>query len=215
MLVALTEPVEVHVTGGSSALPGQILIAVLAMLAAVLTVWTTNRRQREQLAHDRELRRREHVRDALDAVLELVGEIRSAFGPFVAEVEFVEADRERLLLELQDPEADAQDKQVTAQAIMDITAEHRRNFDTAFGKLEEIRGAVTRLMLRLGIDHYIPNQAQALVDSWGELKRSFRPLTNNRTDEQKGRTEKAQEESAEAYASFMTDCSRWLREEID
>jgi hypothetical protein len=90
MILALVEPIDVHLTGGN-ALGSQLLIAAIALIGVLITVLTANWRHHKQLeedralraddlAHDRHMRDREHIRMAVDKALDRLTESVSALS---------------------------------------------------------------------------------------------------------------------------------------
>lgn len=63
-----------------SSLAGPFLIAVAAIVAALVAAWVAWRNHEKQLDHDRELRDIEHARQSVNAAVETIAEVISAFS---------------------------------------------------------------------------------------------------------------------------------------
>jgi len=194
---------------------GPLFIALAAIVAALIAWRSAGTRLDRQLGHDREIRRREHIRDALDAALEIVGETTRAYADFLIDVDLIETRRLHLLIDLDDDEADEEAIASLREQMIEANLELRNDWVTAFLRLEELGAAITRLKLRFGVNHEIPVAAEELRQHWESVRDAFHSaIASNRNEAQINETEEANEKAAEAYATLMVACSAWLAEEI-
>jgi hypothetical protein len=195
---------------------GPLFIALAAIGAALIAWRSAGTRLAKQLAHDREIRRREHIRDALDSALEIVGETIRAYADFLTDVELTETRRLHLAIDLDDDEADEETTANLREQMIEANLELRGEWGSTFLRLDELGAAITRLKLRFGVGHDIPVAAEELRKRWEMVRDAFHwAIDSNRTNEQIDEANDANERAAEAYATLMTACSAWLAEEID
>lgn len=195
---------------------GPLFIALAAVAAALIAWRSADTRLAKQLAHDREIRRREHIRDALDSALEIVGETTRAYADFLTDVELTETRRLHLAIDLDDDEADTETIASLREQMIEANLELRSEWGSTFLRLDELGAAITRLKLRFGVSHEIPVAAEDLRKRWETVRDAFHwAIDSNRTKEQIDEANQANENAAMAYAILMAACSEWLAEEID
>jgi hypothetical protein len=152
------------------------LFVALAAIAAALIAWrSAGTRLNRQLAHEREIRRREHTRDALDAALEIVGETTRAYADFLVAVELIETRRLHLAIDLDDDDASEDAIAALREQLIEANLELRNEWGSTFLRLEELGAAITRLKLRLGVNHDIPVAAEELRGRWENVRDAFHP----------------------------------------
>ncbi|HET8956189.1 MAG TPA: hypothetical protein VFN18_11080 [Solirubrobacterales bacterium] len=209
---------------------GSLIIALVAGYAARLAARTANKHQAEQLEHDtkrqeeafardaerlerqlehdRAVRRREHVRDALDGAIELLGEVTERQGDLLGAVEWCEERREEPQLD-EEGEAGRGDQQssvaIGAQKVQGAFLEAGR-------KLYEMYPAGSRLKVRLGSQHEICEKYDELIEAWKAALDSLQPvLVRNRSDVEKTESVEANNLANLRFAEFMVVCEAWLQ----
>lgn len=154
---------------------GSLLVALAAIVAASLAAYTANRRHGEQLAHDREMRNRDHTRDTLDAAVKGVSTAIDSTSNFAAAVETVGPRLPDLHRET-DPNLN--DK-VPADKVEHL-AEIKEELSLARNAAHDARTAMhanqLRLEIRLGENHPIVashNQLRTNLSAWWDALISY------------------------------------------
>jgi hypothetical protein len=208
---------EVELVGGEgflAGLGGPALIAGAAVVAAFIAARTANARLREQLAHDLVVRRAEHVRDALDAAVELAHETVKALVDFELIIDDWEDERPQF-------EAEALSDEKTTEEQRAILAQARKGVDNVMAadkalteRMVEMLATTTRLRLRLGSSHAIPTLYDELRQGWRELIDVLgNGETARRTKEERDKCEELDAETNQLYEEFHQACERWLDED--
>lgn len=215
MVLGLTEPIDVHLTGGD-ALPGQLLIAALALIGVLITVWTANRRHREQLAHDRELRAedlahdrhmrdREHVRMAVDQALDRLTESVSALSRATTTAATVEdvRDEERQAEESGDEERQLDLIKESMKTEGDLAAALRESHQATTAQMQ----ATLRLRMWVGADEPMTDTHADLADqlrAWHSA--TAETIAANRDEQQLEHEVAVRDEVPERVRDFEQAC---------
>ncbi len=220
MTPTLTEPLDIHLVGGGSDLPGQLLIAALALFGVLLTIWTANRRHRAQLAHDRQLRAddlahdrrmrdREHVRTTLDQTLDqLTGSIEalSQAATRALQAEQVREDEEGV-----EAFGNAEQQLEAVKKTMKAEADLAEALRKAHGATTAQMQATLRLRVWLGPD-------EPLTDAHAELADQLRAwysavgeaLEANRTEHQLDHEKLVRDEVPNRVRAFEQACQGYF-----
>lgn len=143
---------KVELVGGESWLShdlGSILLAVAAITAAGLAAWVATRNHRQQLEHDRSLRKEDHIRDTIDAAVASANDALLTINGFLSNVQTTEVWRETTNQILGDSTlTDAEQSEANA-----TNEKWRRELEaereTCHPKLQTMRAVNVRLELRL------------------------------------------------------------------
>lgn len=216
MLLALTEPVDIHLTGGGSDLPGQLLIAALALAGVLLTIWTANRRHRAQLTHDRELRAddlahdrrmqdREHIRVTLDQTLDRLTDSIKALSQTTTRALHAEQVREDEKVANTSGEAEQQLEAV--KATMKAEADLAEALGTAHQATTAQMQATLRLRVWLGPDEPLTNVHADLADQLRAWYSAIgEALQANRNEHQLNHEEIVRDEVPNRVHAFEKAC---------
>lgn len=199
MLAVLREPVEVKLVGGGADLIdflGPALIALAAVCAAWLAAHTANKRQQEQLDHDRTLRERELLRNTLDEVVESATRCIRELSEFSARAQVGDKQQD---------EGSAEDK-LDALAVELMEAEDRTHALTL-----EMWSNTLRLHLRLPQSHPITISHEDLVDACRDWYKTLAATgTERRTAEQVAAESDAKDAASAAFSVFMEASRAWF-----
>jgi hypothetical protein len=205
---------EIELVGGQgfwAGLAAPALIAVAAVAAAIVAARTANRRQQAQLGHDLQVRRDEHVRDALDFAVEQVHDILSAVNRAELDVLELEETRPKLEATLNSSTASEADKNQAQKGLLELgiaVAEHAQRAHEA--SLEMIASSI-RLNLRLGEDCAVADAHEALSDAWEkQLEALAKGHHENRSKSDLMAYETLDKNATEAYSNFYAACRSWL-----
>jgi len=187
---------------------GSVLVALAAIVAATLAAYTANRRHREQLAHDREMRNRDHTRDTLDAAVEGVSTAIESVSNFAAAVETIGSQLPDLHRET-DPNLNDEVPADKIKRLAKIKDELSLARNAAHDARTAMHSSRLRLEIRLSKSHPIVeshNQLQTDLSAWGAV------LTSYINQEQTGAVE--DDRYVNAVASdldrFRLACGEWL-----
>jgi hypothetical protein len=200
MLAVLRGPIEVEVVGGGADLIdflGPALIALAAVFAAWLAAHTANRRQQEQLNHDRSLRERELLRNTLDEVVESATRCIRELSEFSARGQVGDKQQD---------EGSAEDK-LDALAVELMEAEDRTHALTL-----EMWSNTLRLHLRLPEKHPITISHEELVDACRAWYKTLAATgtKRRRTAEQVAAESDAKDAASAAFSVFMDASRDWF-----
>jgi len=230
---------QVHLVGGDPwwhQVIGSALIAVTAIVAAWIAARTANRRQQEQLSHDRELqkaqlshdrelqmaqlaydreqRNRQHVRDAIDSA------VRSLYAAVKQLAEYQaliltgdeKRDNDRQVADdetLPDAERDAAIRSYE-ESMNEIGAATLRGFEVS----AELMSQSVRLSLRLGVEHPICETHTVYRETHGTCFEILHNLpTVKMSDEERRNVETASAAEGAAMSDFLSSCRRWFEDE--
>jgi hypothetical protein len=242
--------VAVHLVGGDPwwhQVIGPTLIALTAIVAAWIAAGTANRRQQQQLLHDRDLhqaqlsydrdrqeaqlahdrdlqkaqlaydreqRNRQHVRDAIDAVV--AGHYRAMrqLAEYQGAILTGDENRERYRRTIEDetlpePERDAAVRDYE-DAMKTITETTIKGFEIS----TELMSDSLRLDLRLGVEHPICKSHTAYVDAYGAAFKILQSLpTVKMTEEDHKKVKEADAVETAAVVGFLSSCRSWFEDE--
>jgi len=168
---------------------GSIAVAVAAILAAGLAAYVAITNRREELAQDRELHERAHIRDTLDRALENIDRSISVNAEANA------VARAARTVEDQQKKEELEDrlKPLLAAAMADETA---------------LRGGQVRLELRLGKNHAVATAHQKLVNelsAWADTANALARSSDSSIPDDAGT-----DQASEAFAAFRAACRTWF-----
>lgn len=197
-------------------LVGPLLITVAAVTAAVIAAKTAGRRQMRELAHDRDIRRDEHRRDALDDSLEVANAVRGTFTDFRPILATAEQRRSDIETALDDVEKGSAREFELREEMGEVNRSLREEWFKLLAGVEDFKNAVVRLQLRFTQEHPVTKGALAFLQAWEGLERALRPLLlRNMNKTVLDDSENANAAAREAYGRFMDTCSAWLTGKLD
>jgi len=212
VLADLKEPIYVHLSDGSD-LTGQIVLAAAALSGALLTVWEANRRHRQQLAHDRDLRREEETRGMLVSVTENVIETMETLVAMDSKSVAVDSTRDELGEMRTKGEAVPQEMLKEEKKQLD---ELRKLIDEGSRLTFGMLGFSTLLRLRL-------KQEDPTVEAYDELENAFEACTTRfgplnttvfrRTSAKRSTRNWRREPASIANTSIVASLTSWLMHE--
>jgi hypothetical protein len=220
----VTSAVVIKIVEGESTLHqitsigGPILLTVAAIAAAYMAAKTANTRQERQLAHDRQVRRDEHRRDALDEALDMADNVRRKYVELAsynaaAEVGRVKIERALDIApgEYQAPEETRELEEKKAALSKGL----RQMLEDVADKIVDFSNARVRLALRFTPHHPILKAADALIEAWAQLTDSLQPAVESiSTQEIRDEVEAANTTSRNAFNHFMNTSTDWLAGKI-
>jgi hypothetical protein len=211
------EPIAVEVVGGDGkflhvllALGGSAFVATAAIFAAIVAARTANQRQRAQLDHDSEVRRREHIRDALDTAAERLYEAFEALAVYELRIE--EGEKARAALKkARDHEATSPDDLDQAKTLVDhIHDQIEEAIQQSASQLLAVQASEFQLKLRIGNDHPIVKAYERAKLGFAEIRKALdNGRIRDRTDGEKSTYEEVDKESATAYSDFLDASEVW------
>ena len=219
---------EAHLVGGDPwwhQVIGPALIAGTAIVAAWFAARTANRRQQEQLSHDRmlqeaqlvhdrEQRNRQHVRDTIDSA------VRGLYAAMKQSAEYQgliltgdeKRDEYRRIIDdetLAGAERDAAVRDYR-EAMDRVGAATIRGFEAS----TELMGESLRLSLRLGVEHPICKSHTAYYNAYQACFEILHDLpTDKITDEDRERIKAADADEGAAMREFLNSCRTWFEDE--
>ena len=217
MLVELREPLEVQVAGGDD-LSGQIVIAAAALLGAILTVLTANRRHRQQLAHDRELRSRDLAHDREMREQEEMRNVLVSVTESVVQTMQTLIEMDAIATALEDLKKEIEDREQREGDEKSFLAEAGKTAEESKAKLNDLRprahksilgmvGFLTLLRLRLKNDDPIAQSYTALQDAYRDWFDSVKVvLQGPRSDAQRAEAEAKVKTASERYRDYIYAC---------
>lgn len=209
--------IAVEVVGGDGkalhivlALAGSAFVAIAAITAAFVAARTANRRQQAQLDHDIEVRRHEHIRDALDTAAERLYKAFEALA--VYELRIDEAERARVELKKARDRRDGNTSdlsQAEAQAGL-AHDEVETSRQEATPLLLAMQASEVQLKLRIGGDHPTVETYESAKLSFSEVRGALdKGRFQDRTDDEKAECEALGDESTSAFDKFLTATEAW------
>jgi len=204
---------EVELKGGGSLLDliGPALLALAAIAAAAVAARTANIRQREQLAHDRALRAREHVRDTIDVAADRAIAALEAYTSLEVEIEVNEETRAEKLEVLESETATDAEKEAAKKALPRLVDETSVVAEKANKHGMEIVATQQRLRLRLGENDPLVTSMKTLALQFIDLeKKLIVAPSKNRDEAQKSKAEEADKATTEAFREVMRACEAWF-----
>ena len=194
---------------------GPVCVLVAAILAAIWAARTANRRQEKQLAHDRDIRREEHRRDALDQALEKVQETTDLYGALLEGLGRTEKKRIELNDRLAKNPKNTTNQKLVNAALDETNTEVHRDWIRTSRSLDDFRASIGRLKLRF-YGHPITNSAQALLEKWQELLVYLKTARDfNLSPEAQEKFDEMHDEAKDANSRFMNTCAAWLAGALD
>jgi hypothetical protein len=205
------KPIAVEVVGGDDkalhiilALAGSGFVAVAAISAAVVAARTANRRQQAQLDHDIEVRRHEHMRDALDNAAERLYNAFEALAVYELRIDEAEKARAALKEAQGDEQAQAESQVDTAHA----EVEDARHITTPL--LLAMQASEFQLKLRIGGDNPTVRAYESAKVSFAAVRNALdKGSVRDRTDDEKSECDALDAESTSAYEEFLAAAEAW------
>jgi hypothetical protein len=194
---------------------GPVCVLVAAILAAIWAARTANRRQEKQLAHDRDIRREEHRRDALDQALEKVQEATDLYGTLLEGLGRAEKKRIELDDRLAKNQKNATNQKLVNAALDETNTEVHRDWIRVSRSLDDVRASIGRLRLHF-YGHPVTNRAQVLLEKWQELLDYLRAARDfNLSPEAQEKFDELNDEARDANSRLMNACTAWLAGALD
>lgn len=171
-------------------------------------------RQKEQLAHDRELRAIDHGRDVLDRVFE--GAIKAIRTSVVLESTIKVREGGRNEAKDRVDAAGQSEPDQAALALLNETNERfKKVIEASHQSLIEMRLETWRLRIRFGRNGEIAKAHKSLVDSLGEVHKSYASARTERRGEDDIEASKAVVAGRkQAFNAFVDTCEEWLKEPL-
>jgi hypothetical protein len=170
---------------------GSIAVAIAAVVAAGLAAYVSIKNRREELAQNRELNERDHIRNTLDSVLEQIDRIMAANTSVYSRLA-------------------ARDAIESEDARKEWDSEIREHLSVAQNEEIAMRGRQVQLELRFGLDHPIASSHKELLDelsdwlSWmGRSLRSADPIDTAVGVE-------SMKSIGKTFRRFRTECRKWF-----
>lgn len=190
---------------------GSIVLAFAAIsaagLAAFVSIWNTRR----QLAHDRELRHFDHIRDTIDAAFSMAADAVKAASLATTQVKLTEERRDSRA-GLEAASAPGEFLEVGVYEAEDAESELRsrdRNLNSILGDMSPMKA---RLEVRLGkgdqITGTFASPLDALLGFYDHLEPAVR---RNRPASDREEDEDAADVVIAAFRDFRTACYRWFK----
>jgi hypothetical protein len=204
---------EVEIVGNEwwESLLGPALIATAAVIAAFVAAYTANKRQREQLSHDRALKARDHLRNTLDDAVERVIGAVEVYAEFAAYIGVNESLRQRNLKVLADADSTEEEKKSARNSNKEILAENSAFSEKATARGAELIATQGRLRLRLGSTDPIVEAYEELVGSYMKLENNLaQGVIRNRDQDKREEGEEADQQTTEDFQQFMRTCEAWF-----
>jgi hypothetical protein len=190
---------------------GPALIAAAAVIAATVAARTANSRQREQLAHDRALRAREHIRDTVDAAADRAIAALEAFTDFEVEIDENERIRSEQSELLASEHASLEEKVAARKRLRGLVEESAAAGETASARAAEVIATQARLRLRLGVSDPIVICSKVMAEKFVDLEVKLGAgLDQNRSDEEIASAKEADKVATRAFRQFMSTCEAWF-----
>lgn len=158
---------------------GDLLLAVAAIVAATLAAFVSIQNRNKELAQDRYLRDREHVRDTLDATVATMSAAQTAIGNFYVRVKYFEAfrDEQRQIAKAKVPPETAKLEAREKEVQEDLGALREK----AQPLVQELAVSHVRLGIRLPEDHPIMVEHEAAYGAANEMFTALLPgVVDNR-----------------------------------
>jgi hypothetical protein len=191
--------------GGSESWFSHNAIAIAAITAAGLAAFVAVRNQRRQLAHDRLMRSRDYVRDAIDEAAKAAGEARiAAEGALEARQEL---EQRRDEIEKAKKENPGGPRLWGISDLVDVADEKRH---LAKESLNHMREARSRLNLRLAHDDPVVVAYENLREALRSLFSVDESLKENRAQGVRDADEARREAVQDAHAEFRRTGVAWM-----
>lgn len=219
--------IDIHIVGGDpwwQGLVGPVLLAGTAIIAAWIAASTANKRQAEQLRHDRELqagqlaydreqRNRQHVRSAVDdAVCSLDAAMRTGFE-YEARVLVDAEGRAGLRGTAEDEGVDFVERTRAMTSLEERLTELSSASQAARDSAIDLISENLRLTLRLGSDHSIVKSHMAIHDAFTARIDLLQPMQRREvTEEDRKEVQSQSTANAVIVSSFFDDCRNWFAE---
>lgn len=236
MLMGASQPVEVIVHSSPTtwtiigaaliALIGSAIVASAAVYGTRVAARNANERHEEQLeadferfvaqlANERVMRSRDHVRDAIDAAVETADEALGTLATFAAIVVNGEESRDQMQDLLDDPETTQQEHQTVLEELTSALAQMNELSMAVFDKSQAMTSQRLRLRLRLRDDPIVA-AAGTLEEALAQRHTLLRAaITERLSQEQLSEIEASQETLGAAFGEFMGGCEEWLAEDSE
>jgi hypothetical protein len=187
---------------------GSMLLAVAAIMAASLAAYVATRNHRQQLEHDRQVRRDEHIRDVVDAAITSVSKAVRAATLLSATMQALEIWRDSY----GEPSATKPGSDEAAdEEELKVKLEPARG--DAYNSLVELLQMGARLEMRLGPSHPISTSHAAVLKAMEELHFGASPAGVMEANREPDEVEAEKTRSAaltSAFAEFRRACHSWF-----
>lgn len=191
---------------------GDLLLAAAAFLAAGLAAFVSIQNRKKELAQDRYLRDREHIRDTLDATVATMSAAQTAVGDFYAHVTHGEVfrDEQRQIAEQATPPETAE-LEAREKELEELLGAER---DKARPLLQELAVSQVRLGIRLPEDHPIVTKHAAAYDAADNLFLALLPgVDDNRPQEHREADVNRNKLRHALNGNFRNACRDWFTAE--
>lgn len=170
-------------------------VAIAAIFAAIVAATVAVMNQRMQLRHDRYLRNRDHMRDAIDNAIVVANEVRTAVDKFSVRVAGLEERR----ADMENDELDEKVDEVAQRQELVLT------------KLHAMRAARSRLEIRFDEHDAVLEEYQSALTAFVELSREINQgLADNRSEERREEGSEIEDEALSSLEAFQEACREWL-----
>jgi hypothetical protein len=218
---------DVHLTGGSAwwfDLLGPMLLSLTAVAAAIIAARTANKRQEEQLFHDRELqkeqlaydreqRTRQHVRDTIDEAVREWDEAVRAIARYEGRVE-KEDSRLGFSGEVADESLSETARSQAKESLSEELGEIAERKEKAQEFAADLISTELRLILRLGESHPVVEAYEAFRGAYLDRNRLLRRINLDVAlgDRKSEEIREAGSAMTRAASKFLAACEAWFQE---
>ena len=171
-----------------------MILAFAAITAAAIAAYVAIRNQREQLGHDRYLRKQDHIRNTVDEALISANEARTVMDHFMANIETAEEFR-------------LEDEAIPP----DVQEELDKIRESALAQLHAMLATQVRVEARLNESHPIATSHKELARAYSDLVgEGLDGIFRLRDEETRETDEERKEEGEEAFKQFQDACQEWF-----
>ncbi len=205
MLGPLLGVQQVELIGGGESWFSHNAIAIAAIAAAALAAFVAVRNQRRQLAHDRLMRSRDYVRDAIDEAAKAAGEARIAVEEALDACQELERRRD----EVEENKKKSPGK-IELPGTFDLEEVANEKRHLAKASLNHMREARSRLNLRLTYDDPVVVAYERLREALRSLFSVDEPVKANRAREIRDADGARKKTVQDAHAEFRRTGVAWM-----
>jgi hypothetical protein len=205
MLGLLLGAQQIELIGGGEGWFTRNAIAIAAITAAGLAAYVAIRNQRRQLAHDRLMRSRDYVRDAIDEAAKAAGEARIAVEEALEACQELEQRRDEI-----EKRRKGNPGRMGPWGISDDEDAADKKLRLAKKSLHHMREARSRLNLRLAHDDPVVVAYETLREALRSLFPVDEPVKSNRARAIRDADEIRLKAVQDAHAQFRRTGVAWM-----
>jgi len=202
---------QVEIVGGESWWnhnAGSLVVGLAAIVAASLAAYVSIRNHKQQLTHDREIRDRDAIRDAIDSAVQGISTCVLRGVTFSGSIATLEQAREKL------KGADRDNSEVLAKRQREVTASLSAVTEATtplYTAINAMHADTIRLSVRLGKEHPVAVEQAKTRDALSEWTAALdKGRDQDRTDNEKKATKEAMGKVRKVRTRFEDACHTWL-----